>query len=162
MLYQLNALPFHEELTIYRLKCSSLQITSKAKMKGWKRSLLPHWDGTQQQLLFQKSLMRTPLVDQGLWLQAPNAGGPGSTPGQGPSSHMLQLRVPTTKTARSQINKCFKKIITKSLMDKKLCWGHLSEAGEYLKDESPISSLVWYIMLQSQLEVGLSKGYLQA
>ena len=38
-----------------------------------------------------------------------HAGGPGSTPGQGTSSHMLQLRVPTTKTARSQINKCFKK-----------------------------------------------------
>ena len=47
-------------------------------------------------------------------------------------------------------------------MDKKLCWGHLSEAGEYLKDESPVSSLVSYIMLQSQLEVGLSEGYLQA
>ena len=47
-------------------------------------------------------------------------------------------------------------------MDKKLCWGHLSEAGEYLKDESPVSSLVLYRMLQSQLDVGLSKGYLQA
>lgn len=47
-------------------------------------------------------------------------------------------------------------------MDKKLCWGHLSEAGDYLRNESPISSLVWYIMLQSQLEGGLSKGYLLA
>ena len=46
MLYQVNALPFHEELTIYRLKCSSLQITSNAKMKGQKRSLLSHWDAS--------------------------------------------------------------------------------------------------------------------
>lgn len=51
----------------------------------------------------------------------PRQGGPGSIPGQGTSSHMLKLRVPTTKTPRSPINKCFKKIITKSLMDKKLC-----------------------------------------
>ena len=47
-------------------------------------------------------------------------------------------------------------------MDKQLCWGHLSEAGEYLRNESPISSLVWYILLQSQPEGGLSKGYLLA
>ena len=38
-------------------------------------------------------------------------------------------------------------------MDKKQCLGHLSEAGDYLRDEFPISSLVWYIQLQSQLEV---------
>ena len=44
MLYQVNTLPFHEELIIYRLKCASLQINSKAKMKGQKRSLLSHWD----------------------------------------------------------------------------------------------------------------------
>ena len=47
-------------------------------------------------------------------------------------------------------------------MDKKWCWGHLSEAGDHLRDEFPISSLVWYIQLQIQLEVGLRKGYLQA
>ena len=46
-------------------------------------------------------------------------------------------------------------------MDKKRYWGHLSEAGDYLRDEFPISSLVWYIWLQSQLEVGLKKGYFQ-
>ena len=153
MLYQLNALPFHEELTIYRLKCSSLQITPKAKMKGQKRSLLSHWDARQQHLLFHKSLMGTSLVGQGVRHQAPNAEGPGSIPGHGTGSHRLQLRVPTTRTPRSQINKCFLKIIIKSLMDKKSCWGHLSEAGDYLRDEFPISSLVWYIQLQSQLEV---------
>ena len=45
-------------------------------------------------------------------------------------------------------------------MDKKWCWGHLSEADDYWRDKFPISSLVWYIRLQSQLEVGLRKGYL--
>ena len=153
MLYQVNALPFHEELTIYRLKCSSLQITSKAKMKGQKRSLLSHWDARQQHFLFHKSLMGTSLVGQGVRLQAPNAEGPGSIPGHGNGSHRLQLRVPTTRTPCSQINTCFLKIIIKSSMDKKPCWGHLSEAGDYLRDEFPISSLVWYIQLQSQLEV---------
>ena len=83
MLYQVNALPFHEELTIYKLKCASLQITSKAKMKGQKRSLLSHWDARQQHLLFQKSLMGTSLVGQWIRLQAPNAGSLGSIPGQG-------------------------------------------------------------------------------
>ena len=41
-------------------------------------------------------IIRTPvgtsLVVQWLRLLAPNAGGPGSTPGQGTSSHMPQLR----------------------------------------------------------------------
>ena len=60
---------------------------------------------------------------QWLRLHAPNAGGPGSIPGQGTKSHMLQLRVrmpqlkvprATTKTQHSQINKYFffKKHIT--------------------------------------------------
>ena len=83
MFYQVNTLPFHEELTIYRLKCSSLQITSKAKMKGWKRSFLSQWDARYEHLLFQKSLMGTSLVGQWIRLQAPNAGGLGSIPGQG-------------------------------------------------------------------------------
>ena len=50
------------------------------------------------------------------WLRphAPNTGDPGSIPGQGTRSHMLQLRVPmlqlkilgaATKTKHSQINK---------------------------------------------------------
>ena len=83
MLYQVNTLPFHEELIIYRLKCASLQITSKAQIKGQKRSLLSHWDARQQHLLLHKSLMGTSLVGQGVRLQAPNAGGLGSIPGQG-------------------------------------------------------------------------------
>ncbi|TEA34982.1 hypothetical protein DBR06_SOUSAS9710054, partial [Sousa chinensis] len=28
------------------------------------------------------------------WLRLPNAGGPGSVPGQGTRSHMLQLKIP--------------------------------------------------------------------
>ena len=83
MLYQVNTLPFHEELTIYRLKCSSLQITSKAKMKGRKRSLPSHWDARWQHLLFQKSLMGTSLVGQWIRLQVPNVGSLGSIPGEG-------------------------------------------------------------------------------
>ena len=55
----------------------------------------------------------TSLVVQWLRLCAPNAGGPGSIPGQGTRAHMPQLRdcmphvkVPhaTTKTQCSQIN----------------------------------------------------------
>ena len=38
------------------------------------------------------SLFGTSLVVQWLRLQAPNAGGQGSIPGQGTRSHMLQLR----------------------------------------------------------------------
>ena len=43
----------------------------------------------------------TPLVVQWLRLCAPNAGGPGSIPGQGTGSHMTQLKIQhaTTKTA---------------------------------------------------------------
>ena len=40
------------------------------------------------------------LLVQGLRLCAPNVGGPGSIPGQGIRSHMLQLKIP-----HSQINK---------------------------------------------------------
>ena len=48
----------------------------------------------------------TSLVVQWLRLLAPKAGGPGSIPGHGTRSHMLQLKVPydVTKTQRSQIN----------------------------------------------------------
>ena len=58
--------------------------------------------------------MGASLVVQWLRLPAPNAGGPGSIPGQGTRSHMLQLKTPhtaakipcaTTKTQHSQINK---------------------------------------------------------
>ena len=54
------------------------------------------------------------LVVQQLRLRTPNAGGPGSIPGQGPRSRMPQLKVPhaamkvlhtATKTQLSQINK---------------------------------------------------------
>ena len=42
---------------------------------------------------FRKGERGTSLVVQGLRSPAPNAGGPGSTPGQGTRAHMLQLRV---------------------------------------------------------------------
>ena len=65
-----------------------------------------------------KIILGTFLVVQWLRLLAPNAGGLGSTPGQGTRSHMLQCRskIPcaTTKTLCSQINKNFK-IIQKIL-----------------------------------------------
>ena len=46
------------------------------------------------------------LGDQWLRLHAPNAGGPGSIPGQGTRSHMPQLKIPcaATGTQHSQIN----------------------------------------------------------
>ena len=60
--------------------------------------------------------MGTSLVVQWLRLCTPNAGGPGSVPGQGTRSHMPQLKIlhaatkiphATTKTRHSQINKYF-------------------------------------------------------
>ena len=49
----------------------------------------------------------TSLVVQWLRFHAPNAGDPGSIPGQGNRSHMLQLKIlhATTKTCHNQINK---------------------------------------------------------
>ena len=67
----------------------------------------------------------TSLVVQWLRLWAPNAGGPGSIPGQGTRSHMPQWRLrilhAATKICRSQIkiNKCKKKI---HLLLKYLLW----------------------------------------
>ena len=61
-----------------------------------------------------KGLLGTSLVIQWLRLHTPNAGDPGSIPGQETGSHMLQLRVhmpqvktpcDTTKPQHSQINK---------------------------------------------------------
>ena len=80
--------------------------------------------------LFQKSLMGTSLMDQGIRLQAPNAGDPGSITGQGTWSHMLQLRVPTTRTPCSQnkkINVFFlnnKQVLDgQEMMLRSLIWG---------------------------------------
>ena len=49
----------------------------------------------------------TSLAVRWLKLHAPNSGGPGSIPGWGTRSHMLQLKIPhsATKTWHSQINK---------------------------------------------------------
>ena len=41
--------------------------------------------------------VRTPLTVQGLRLHAPRAGGPGSVPGQGNRSYMLQLKDPQSQ-----------------------------------------------------------------
>ena len=51
------------------------------------------------------SFIGTSLVVQQLRLCAPNAGGPGSIPGQGTRSHMLQLKVlhATTKDPTYQL-----------------------------------------------------------
>ena len=48
----------------------------------------------------------TSLVAQWMRLHTPNAAGPGSFPGQGTRSHMLQPRVhtPQLKTQCSQVN----------------------------------------------------------
>ena len=53
----------------------------------------------------------TSLVVGWLRLSTSNAGGQGSTPGQGTRSHTLQLKIPHTATKiwYSQINKNFKK-----------------------------------------------------
>ena len=55
----------------------------------------------------ERAEQETFLVVQGLTLHAPNAGAPGSIPGQGTRSHMLQLKIlhAATKTQCSQIHK---------------------------------------------------------
>ena len=57
--------------------------------------------------LFYKVTLDTSLVVQWLRLRAPNAGSPGSIPGQGTRSRMPQLKIlhAPTKTRCSQINK---------------------------------------------------------
>ena len=54
----------------------------------------------------ERAEQETFLVVQGLTLHAPNAGAPGSIPGQGTRSHMLQLKMlhAATKTQCSQIH----------------------------------------------------------
>ena len=44
-------------------------------------------------MLIENVRVGTSLVVQWLRLHTPNAGGPGSIPGEGTRSHMLQLRV---------------------------------------------------------------------
>ena len=61
-------------------------------------------------LLQSQQENRTPGISlevQWLRLRTPNAGGPGSNPGQGTRSRILQLQIPhaTTRTWHSQINK---------------------------------------------------------
>ena len=45
----------------------------------------------------EQMIWGTSLAVQWLRLCAPNAGGPGLIPGQGPGSHLLQLRPGTAK-----------------------------------------------------------------
>ena len=45
----------------------------------------------------QNFILGTSLVAQWLRLHTPNAGGPGSNPGQGTRSHMLQLEDPACR-----------------------------------------------------------------
>ena len=66
-------------------------------------------------IVFSKyRLSGTSLVAQRLRLRAPNAGGPGSMPGQGTRSHMhaaTKSLHAATKTQHNQINKYLKKEI---------------------------------------------------
>ena len=48
--------------------------------------------------LLKSYIIGTSLVVQWLSLRAPNVGGPGSIPGQGTRSRMLQLKVPHAAT----------------------------------------------------------------
>ena len=77
----------------------------------WKKILGNiYWAFTMYQVWFKVYCVGTSLVVQWLKLHAPNAGGPGLTPGQGTRSHMPQLKslhvtmkIPhaTTKTQHS-------------------------------------------------------------
>ena len=84
--------------------------TSKNKIKQMKRirQLLP----SRRKKLHKKENVGTSLVVQWVRVRAPDAGGPGSIPGQGTRSHMPQLRSPhaTTKdpVCRSEDSTCHK------------------------------------------------------
>ena len=60
----------------------------------------------------------TSLVVEWLRLCAPNSGGLGSIPGQGTTSHTLQLKIQhaTTKTWHSQINQSVNKYLDLCLL----------------------------------------------
>ena len=58
---------------------------------------VPPLANPNRKLEVTQALGGTSLVVQWLRLQAPNAGGPGSIPGQGTRSHMPQLRVAETQ-----------------------------------------------------------------
>ena len=89
---------------------------SRKPKKSWdSQGINIHLSSLQFFFFFLKTVTTgTSLVVQWLRLHAPNAGRPGSIPGQGTRSHMLQLRVcvpqikmlrATAKTWHSQINK---------------------------------------------------------
>ena len=93
--------------------CYSLIINGRQKEKSHFFSLL----GlilNKFYFIFQNILLGTSLVVQWLGIYTPNAGGPGSIPGQGTRSHMPQLKKilhttrkilgATTKTQLSQRN----------------------------------------------------------
>ena len=67
------------------------------------------------------------LVVQWLRLWAPSAGGPGSIPGQGTRSHMLQLNI--TKTQYSQISKLIKKKKRKTTLN--CLWWWIGTGGVF-------------------------------
>ena len=97
-----------------------MDMQQKEDLQHKRLRLDQRWDFPKKQprieelTLHKKRGWGTSLVVQWLRLRAPNAGGPGLTPGQGTRSHMPQLRVlllqrrfqhVATKTRCSQINK---------------------------------------------------------
>ena len=105
-----NGIPPPERLTKNRSSVRTEQAVSEAMWKfivGWE--LQWEWGGETTGRIHipqQRGTRGTFPVVQGLRLHAPNAGGPGLTPGQGTRSHMPPLKIPhaTTKTLCSQIN----------------------------------------------------------
>ena len=96
-------------------------------------SVRPWWAKDLNHLETLNCNLGTSLVVQWLRLCAPYAGGPGSIPGQGTRSHVLQLKIPhsATKTWSSQIN-IFEK--------KKLQLSSWFSVGKEAQD----SGLYWY------------------
>ena len=100
--FKLSKMNFRNFGVLEEKKMETLWINVGQTFKNQK-CILYHLD----EICIRKKRGGASLVVQWLRLCAPNAGGPGSIPGQGTRSCMPQLKIPSaaTKTQCSQINK---------------------------------------------------------
>ena len=97
----------HQEMKLvpWREICTPMFATLLLTIaKIWKQPNHPLMD-THSGTIFRSFKRRTSLVVQWLRLCTPNAGRLGSLPGQGPGSHMPQLKIPSVSTKSQHIQR---------------------------------------------------------